>query len=240
MPPWEILGSGMTTPEARAAAERVGPLKITGIEAVRFRQDLRIQGIAPDWTWVRLHTDQGITGLGESYSGAGHESHVAVLKAFSGMILGKDAADIDRLWQDMFYRISYAPWGGAETRMLSAINIAQWDILGKASGMPVYKLLGGKAQQKLQVYNTMNGWPINGMREHDAPEKLTEFLLAAAASKALRSTLMIGVLSMPPRRHGGTFISHAELKQSLDPIQRIRKAAGDEMGIFLDLAANGT
>ena len=61
-----ILGTGMTTPEARSAAERVGPLKITGIEAVRFRRDLRIQGIAPDWTWVRLHTDQGITGIGES------------------------------------------------------------------------------------------------------------------------------------------------------------------------------
>jgi L-alanine-DL-glutamate epimerase-like enolase superfamily enzyme len=41
--------------------------------------------------------------------------------------------------------------------MLSAINLAQWDILGKASGLPVYRLLGGKAQQKLQVYNTMNG-----------------------------------------------------------------------------------
>ena len=78
-----IVGTGMTTPQARAAADRVGPLKITGIETVRFRRDLRIQGIAPDWTWVRLHTDQGITGIGESYSGAGHESHVAVLKAFS-------------------------------------------------------------------------------------------------------------------------------------------------------------
>jgi hypothetical protein len=44
-----ILGTGMTTPEARTAAERVGPLKITGIQAVRFRGDLRIQGIAPEW-----------------------------------------------------------------------------------------------------------------------------------------------------------------------------------------------
>jgi L-alanine-DL-glutamate epimerase-like enolase superfamily enzyme len=231
-----ILGTGLATPEARAAAERVGPLKITEIEAVRFRQDLRIQGIAPDWTWVRLHTDQGITGIGESYSGAGHESHVAVLRAFAGMILGKDAADIDRLWQDLFYRISYAPWGGAETRMLSAINIAQWDILGKACGLPVYKLLGGKAQQKLQVYNTMNGWPINGMREHDAPEKLTEFLLSQGIKGIKIYPYDRGPVNAAAR-HGGTFISMAELKQSLDPIQRIRKTAGDEMGIFLDLSS---
>jgi galactonate dehydratase len=192
-----ILGTGLCTPEARAAAARVGPLKITKIEAVRFRRELRIQGISPDWTWVRLYTDQGIVGIGESYSGAGHESHVAVLKAYAPLILGKDAADIDRLWQTLFYQISYAPWGGAETRMLSALNIAQWDILGKASGLPVYRLLGGKAQEKLQVYNTMNGWPINGMREHDAPEKLTEFLL----SRGIKGIKIYPYDRRPARRH---------------------------------------
>src|ERR1035437_6961272 len=70
-----ILGTGLCTPEARAAAERVGPLKITKIEAVRFNRELRIQGISPSWTWVRLHTDQGIVGIGEYYLGAGREAH---------------------------------------------------------------------------------------------------------------------------------------------------------------------
>ena len=231
-----ILGTGLCTPEARAAAARVGPLKITKIEAVRFRRELRIQGISPDWTWVRLHTDQGIVGIGESYSGAGHESHVAVLKAYARLILGKDAADIDRLWQTLFYQISYAPWGGAETRMLSALKIAQCDILGKASGLPVYRLLGGKAQEKLQVYNTMNGWPINGMREHDAPEKLTEFLLSRGIKGIKIYPYDRGPVNAAAQ-HGGTFISMAELKASLDPIARIRKTAGDEMGIFLDLSS---
>ena len=231
-----ILGTGRSTPEAGAAAQRVGPLKITKIEAVGFNRDLRIQGIAPEWTWVRLHTDQGIVGIGESYSGAGHLAHVAVLKAYAGRILGKDAADIDRLWQDLFYQISYAPWGGAETRMLSALNIAQWDILGKASGLPVYRLLGGKAQQKLQVYNTMNGWPINGMREHTEPEKLTEFLLSRGIKGIKIYPYDRGPVNAAAR-HGGTFISQAELRESLDPIQRIRKTAGDEMGIFLDLSS---
>ena len=230
------LGAGIWTPEAKGAAARVGPLKITKIEAVRFNRDRPIQGIAPDWTWVRLHTDQGIMGIGESYSGAGHEAHVAVLKAYAHLILGKDAADIERLWQDLFYQISYAPWGGAETRMLSALNIAQWDILGKAAGMPVYKLLGGKSQQKLQVYNTMNGWPINGMREHTAPEKLTEFLLSRGIKGIKIYPYDRGPVNAAAR-HGGTFISKSELRESLDPIQRIRKTAGDEMGIFLDLSS---
>jgi galactonate dehydratase len=205
------LGTGLSTPEARAAAQRVGPLKITKIEVVRFRRELRIQGLSPNWTWVRLHTDAGIVGIGESYSGAGHEAAVAVLKAFAGTILGRDATDIERLWQDLFYRISYAPWGGSETRMLTALNIAQWDILGKASGLPIYKLLGGKAQEKLLVSNTMDGWPINGMREHDAPEKITEFLLQRGIKGIKIYPYDRGPVNALAK-HGGTFITQAELR----------------------------
>ena len=82
----------------------------------------------------------------------------------------------------------------------------------------------------------MNGWPINGMREHDAPEKLTEFLLSRGIKGIKIYPYDRGPVNAAAR-HGGTFISTAELKESLDPIQRIRKTAGDEMGIFLDLSS---
>jgi len=224
----------LKTTGAAALAAAVPPMKITKVEAVRFRRDLRIQGIAPNWIWVRLHTDTGLVGLGESYPG--FEAHLGALKEIAPMLLGKDPTRIERLWQDIFYRISYQPFGGADFRMLTAINIAQWDLLGKASGLPVYKLLGGKAQEKLLVYNTMNGWPIHGMREHDAPEKITEFLL----KRGIRAIKIYPYDRGPVNayaRHGGTFITQAELKQSLDPIQRIRKTAGDEMEIALDLSS---
>ena len=222
------------TRQARAAAAAAGPMKITRVEAVSFRPDIRIQGVSPNWTWVRLHTDAGIVGIGESYPN--HTANLGALKELAPMVLGKDPTQIDRLWQDLFYRISYQPWGGAETRMLTAINIAQWDILGKASGMPLYKLLGGKSQQKLLVYNTMNGWTINGMREHDYPEKIAEFLLGRGIKGIKLYPYDRGPVNAFAR-HGGTFISQSELKQSLDPIQRIRKAAGDEMEIALDLSS---
>jgi galactonate dehydratase len=231
--PLAMLGAGGWTPEARAAAQLVGPLKITGIDAVRFRRDLRIQDTSPNWFWVRLHTDAGLIGLGESYPG--DEAHLGALKELAGTVLGKDATQIERLWQDLFYRISYQPWGGAESRMLTAINIAQWDILGKASGLPVYKLLGGKAQSRLLVYNTMNGWPIYGMGDHD-PEKVAEFLL----KRGIRGVKIYPYDRGPVNayaRHGGTFISQAELKESLDPVQRIRKAVGDELEIAIDMSS---
>jgi L-alanine-DL-glutamate epimerase-like enolase superfamily enzyme len=224
----------LKTTGAAALAAAVPPMKITKVEAVRFRRDLRIQGIAPNWIWVRLHTDTGLVGLGESYPG--YDAHLGALKEIAPTLLGKDPTRIERLWQDIFYRISYQPFGGADFRMLTAINIAQWDILGKASGLPIYKLLGGKAQEKLLVYNTMNGWPIHGMREHDAPEKITEFLL----KRGIRAIKIYPYDRGPVNayaRHGGTFITQAELKQSLDPIQRIRKTAGDEMEIALDLSS---
>ncbi|MEZ5354444.1 MAG: mandelate racemase/muconate lactonizing enzyme family protein [Bryobacteraceae bacterium] len=219
---------------AAAAARAAGALKITKVEALRFRRDFRIQGVSPNWTWVRLHTDQGITGVGESYPT--DEAHMGALRELAPMLIGKDASRIDRLWQEIFYRISYQPWGGAEFRMLTAINIAQWDILGKAAGLPVYRLLGGKAQEKLQVYNTMNGWTINGMREHDEPEKIAEFLM----QRGVRAIKLYPYDRGPVNafaRHGGTFITQSELKRSLEPIQRIRKAAGDEMEIALDLSS---
>ena len=220
-------------PLAQRAARAAGPMKITKVEMVRVRKDLRIHEVSPNWTWVLLHTDQGITGIGESYPT--QDAHLGALKELAPLLLGKDPTNIERLWQDVYYRISYQPWGGAEFRMLTAINIAQWDILGKAAGMPVYKLLGGKAQEKLRVYNTMNGWPIYGMRDHD-PEKVTEFLL----KRGIKAVKIYPYDRGPVNafaRHGGTFISQAELKQSLDPIQRIRKAAGDEMEIALDLSS---
>src|SRR6266568_1646841 len=228
-------GMGTWTGLAQAAAEGVGPMKITKIEAVRFRPDLRlVPGIEPNWMWVRLHTDKGIVGLGESYPG--YEAHRGALKELARLVIGKDPTKIERLWQDIFYQISYQPWGGADSRMLTAINIAQWDILGKAAGLPVYKLLGGKAQEKLLVYNTMNGWPINGMREHTAPEKLAEFLL----KRSIKGIKIYPYDRGPVNafaKHGGTFITRAELKQSLDPIERIRKAVGDEIEIALDLSS---
>src|ERR1700722_14761153 len=72
-------GIGAWTLQAQAAAEGVGPMKITKIEAIRFRNNLRlVEGIEPNWMWVRLTTDKGLTGLGESYPG--YDAHRGALK----------------------------------------------------------------------------------------------------------------------------------------------------------------
>src|SRR5499427_9975278 len=95
------------TGQALAAADAAGPMKITKVEAVRFRDSLRIQGMPPNWMWVRLHTDKGIVGVGESYPG--YEAHRGALKELARLVVGKDPTKIERLWQDIFYQISYQP-----------------------------------------------------------------------------------------------------------------------------------
>ncbi len=107
-------------------------MKITRIEVVRFRQDLKIDGEAPPWMWVRLHTNSGIVGVGETYPFT--EGQAGILKdleqrSWMGKILGRDPRDIENTWRDVFAQIAFNGWGGSDMRILSAINIAQWDIL---------------------------------------------------------------------------------------------------------------
>ena len=93
-----MAGAALLPAPARAAAEAVRGMKIVKIDAVTFRRDLRIQGISPNWTWVRLYTDSGLVGIGESYPT--QQAHIGALKELAPMILGKDPTAIERLWQD--------------------------------------------------------------------------------------------------------------------------------------------
>jgi L-alanine-DL-glutamate epimerase-like enolase superfamily enzyme len=210
-------------------------MKIIKVEVVRFRQDLKIDGEAPPWMWVRLHTNNGIVGVGETYPFT--EGQAGILKdleqrSWMGKILGRDPRDIENTWRDVFAQIAFNGWGGSDMRILSAINIAQWDILGQALRVPVYRLLGGKVQQKLRVYNTYTSyWTINNMQMETDTEKIVRFLLDHGI-KAIK----IYPYEKIAARTGGTYISPADLEQALDWIKRIRDTAANEMEIALDLS----
>jgi len=195
-------------------------MKITKIEGVRFKKG--------GFTWVRLHTNNGIVGVGETYPRT--ESEIGALKDFSRQLIGKDPRDIERIWRDMYGRASFNVTGGAEMRIISAVNIALWDILGKALGVPVYSLLGGKAQQKLRVYNTYTDyWTINNMKMEDDTEKITRFLLDYGI-KAIK----IYPYEVVGRITNGTYISPTDIDKCLDWVKRIRDTAGKEMEICID------
>ena len=112
----------------------------------------------PAWTpvFVRIHTDEGISGLGEAglaYD-LGHSAVAAMIKEFSEeMILGSDPSQIEQLWDRMFRESFWGLGGGPVVYgAMSAIDTALWDIKGKALGQPIYQLLGGKTNEKLRTY----------------------------------------------------------------------------------------
>ncbi|MEZ5352137.1 MAG: hypothetical protein R2762_05830 [Bryobacteraceae bacterium] len=125
-------------------------MKITAVELLRYARGIRVHAGEVDWLWVRIHTDSGLTGLGETYPCSDAEAGV-IRRSFANALLGRNPLDIDRLWADLFLSVSYHGWAGAEMRALSAIDIALWDLAGKAFGQPVYRLLGGASRQSIPI-----------------------------------------------------------------------------------------
>ena len=112
------------------------------------------------WIFVKLITDEGIIGLGECTHGQeGREAtKVQILKDMAKrFVIGKDPFMIEALWQDVYTRDhDYRHPGLLTTSALSAIEMACWDIIGKALNQPVYNLLGGRLHDKLTAYSYMS------------------------------------------------------------------------------------
>jgi galactonate dehydratase len=213
----------------RAAAAAVEPMKITRVEAVTFRRDLKIGGGsggsgATEWFWVRLHTNTGLIGAGESYPYSNAE--IGALKDYASLILGRDPRDIDGLWRSFYHQMTMRNAGGADMRALSAINMAQLDILGQAAGLPLYRLLGGRTRQRVRVYNTTtNYWAINETRMGPDTVKIVQFLLERG----------ITAMKIYPFDARDRYLTSEALERGMQWIRDIRKEAGSKMDICVDL-----
>jgi galactonate dehydratase len=109
-------------------------VRITKVETIRLEQSPAdaAAGVRRERNllWVRVHTDEGHVGLGETYYGA-RTVEAAVHELFSPLLIGRDPLEIERHWTNMFRLADHFGYGGAETRAISAIDIALWDIFGR-------------------------------------------------------------------------------------------------------------
>lgn len=200
-------------------------MKITKIETIVLTRGITVHAGKINWLWVRVHTDGGLVGLGETYPAA--ESCEAVVRTqLAPVLLGRDAREIDRLWNDMFLAVGCFGWAGAEIRAISAIDIALWDLFGQATGQPIHRLLGGKSREAIRTYNTCydHVYDFN----HDA-DKLAVDLLGQGIG-----AMKIWQFDATALKNGGQFITNAELDACLGPIRKIRDAVGDRMEIAME------
>ncbi|MFW7342034.1 mandelate racemase/muconate lactonizing enzyme family protein [Pollutimonas sp. H1-120] len=102
---------------------------------------------------VEIETQDGMVGWGECY-GPAHVSRAFIDTQFGPRIIGRDAFDVEVIWEDLYNRIKDYGSSGMAIAAISGIDIALWDIIGKSCGKPVHKLIGGAFRDKVQAYAT--------------------------------------------------------------------------------------
>ncbi len=198
-------------------------MKITDVEAIVLRQAVVNEGIADgsqDDLVVRIHTDEGITGIGEVDSSPelvqalvqAPSSH-AVAVSLRDVLIGEDPMDVERLWQKMYRGLIYFGRRGIAIHAISGLDIALWDIKGKALGKPVFELLGTPHRDRVRAYASM--------LMPDTTEEVTEAITALKEQNFTAVKLGWGPLGK-------------DSKQDVALAAAAKEAAGDGVEIMID------
>lgn len=237
-------------------------MKITKIETVWFeeiseeewrRQHGQARQFAPRTLWVRLHTDEGLVGLGETYYQPRAVSAI-IHDCYSKLLLGRSVFDIECHWNNMFSTVNFFGNAGAEIRGVSAIDIALWDLLGQYLGQPIYNVLGGRTRERIPVYNTC----VNSGRHMDFtaftdPTKIGDLARSLLDQGICRMKIwpfdQFGVSVAGPEKSANDvptpgiptavglpapFIDRGDLKKGVELVGAIRKSVGDKMAIAIE------
>lgn len=218
-------------------------MKITALETVQLPHLNNI-------IWVRVHTDEGVVGLGETFRGAYAVARY-IHTEIAPQLIGRDPLEIDAI--SKLLTESYVGFrsSGVEMRAASAVDIALWDILGKVAGLPVHQLLGGLSRPKIRTYNTCAGYTYNkqgarryiGDQDHTKEGPYEDQIAFHRDAGALAQSLLeegISAMKIWPFdpfavASGGNFIHKAYLDKALLPFRQIRDAVGDRMEVMVEL-----
>lgn len=187
-------------------------MKITNVEC------LPVWGGSRNYLFVVVDTDEGISGVGEAGLTWRELAVCSAIEHFKPWLIGQDANRVEHIWQTLF-RGGFFPAGKIGSSAISAIDIALWDIQGKARGVPVYQLLGGLVRDKVVCY------PHNG---GETPEKLAESCLRSKEEgwKFVRWGLSDA---------GNVFEPSRALRTAVAQFEAVRRTVGDEIEICFDI-----
>ena len=191
---------------------------------------------------VRIVTDEGICGHGEIESTKPYLKPVVL--TYKPHLLGEDPTNVERVMLKIRRLGAFKPWGSA----VSAIEMALWDIAGKAAGLPVYKLLGGKVRDKVRVYNGGVRFPLAGQSPEDYAANMARMKAAAEGFTIIKQG--IGFHSAMSRDVPDFFYGDQRAHQSYQPnrgplterglkhvvacVEAMKSVLGDSIGLALD------
>jgi galactonate dehydratase len=221
-------------------------------EAVWREREPHARQALPNNLWVRLYTDDGLMGLGETYYLPRAVSAI-IHDLFAPLLIGRDPFDTENHWNNLFSVVNFCGFAGAELRAISAVDIALWDLVGQYLQQPIYNVLGGRNRDRIPVYNTCVGsgryadytaW-TQGKAGELAEDLLSQGITAmklwpfdqfgntvAGPDKPREKVSIWGQeTAAGPLAHS---ISRVELKKGLGIVEDIRNKCGDAMAIAIE------
>ncbi|MBC9890560.1 MAG: hypothetical protein F7B06_12140 [Opitutae bacterium] len=239
----QFLGLGLTgmaglarqslLARSKESEEHYAKAEDLNLEITDLRTFVVDSGNDENFVYVKIYTNRGITGLGEGTMTGKGLTVEAAIQEHKRYLLGKDPTDIERLWQGMFRGPRYRG-GPILTSAISAVEIALWDILGKALGQPIWKLLGGKARDKVRVYPHVRSGNVL-MHHHQPPgtpkpEPLSYPEMYLKRKEQGWTACKAGFLEAE-----NNMVEPAKMiRTAIDRLRRVREAVGPDFDILID------
>ena len=223
-------------------------MKITSIEVFDcelVNRHKEMVGVNP--ILIRVNTDEGISGVGEvglAY-GAGAKAGVAIIRDLAPYVLGKDPMKVEAIWENLFRATFWGMSGGPVFYGgMSAIDIALWDIRGKALNAPVYQLLGGKTNDNLRTYASQLqfGWDehMAALKTPDQYAEVAKYAVSQGYDALKVDPIMVLRNDVPPFRHDvhqsffGLMLAD-EVRMAEERIAAMREAVGPDVDIICEI-----
>ncbi|MDG0809912.1 mandelate racemase/muconate lactonizing enzyme family protein [Cohnella rhizosphaerae] len=173
-----------------------------------------------NWLFVQLDTDEGLTGLGEGTLNGLAKTVEAAIHELKHLVLGMDPFDVETISLKLI-RDVYSDGGQVQGSALAAIETACWDIMGKATGQPIYKLLGGRCHDKLRCY--ANGWYRGGNDEESFYSQAKEVVEKGYTA-----------LKFDPFGAAWRTVERADFANAVRNIAAVRQAVGPDVDILIE------
>lgn len=180
-----------------------------------------------NWVIVRVDTDEpGLYGLGEATVEFQTRAVVGAVEDLSGLIVGRDPRDIERLWQIM-YRHPFFKGGVITMSAISGIDQALWDITAKSLGVPLWRVLGGLARDRVRMYDHLGGGDSDAVYHSDTAASFAE-KMRKSVDDGFTAVKILAVSKTEP------LDNLAQLQRAEALMQAAREAAGPDIDIMID------